>query len=150
MKSSASYMQMGTWIGIVACIIGSGTAIGAVLATAGSIGIYITIGIFIMLAAMFGLFYKLLIAPALNKKRLQKIGIVRKGTIMDVIDTGVTINKNPQVKLILQLKNKIGQQYTAGCNVLVSRINQNCFFPGMEVPVKIDPENEKNIILDLD
>ena len=61
---------MGTWIGIVGCIIGVGTAIGAVLATAGTIGIYVTVGIFIILAAMFGLFYKLLIAPALNRKRL--------------------------------------------------------------------------------
>ena len=149
MKSSASYMQMGTWIGIVGCIIGVGTAIGAVLATAGTIGIYVTVGIFIILAAMFGLFYKLLIAPALNRKRLLKIGIARIATVMDVIDTGVTINKNPQVKLIVQLKNKTGQPYMAGCDVLVSRINPNCFFPGMEVPVKIDPENEKNIILDL-
>ena len=40
-------MRTGTWIGIVGGIIGAATAVGAVLATAGSIAIYIVAGIVI-------------------------------------------------------------------------------------------------------
>jgi len=66
-----------------------------------------------------------------------------------VKDTGVTINNNPQVKLKLEVKNSLGQKYTTDCRVLVSRINPNAFLPGMEIPVKIDPKNEMNVVFDV-
>jgi hypothetical protein len=71
-----------------------------------------------------------------------------KATITEVRDTGVTINNNPQVKLILEVKNSFGQRYTTQTRVLVSRINANAYMPGMEVPVKIDPKNEMNVVID--
>jgi hypothetical protein len=84
----------------------------------------------------------------INAARLQKTGLPGKATILEVKDTGVTINNNPQVKLILEVKNSFGQKYTTQCRLLVSRINPNAFMPGMEVPVKIDPKNEQNVVID--
>jgi hypothetical protein len=79
---------------------------------------------------------------------LQKIGLPGKATITEVKDTGVTINNNPQVKLMMEVKNSYGQKYNAQCRVLVSRINPNMFMPGMEIPVLIDPKNEQNVVID--
>jgi hypothetical protein len=141
-------MNAGIWIGIVGGIVGLLVGIIAVVTTAGTLGIYIALGMLIIFGGMFYLFYRLFFKPMINASRLQKTGIPGKATILEVKDTGVTINNNPQVKLMLEVKNSFGQKYTTQCRVQVSRINPNMFMPGMEVPVLIDPKNEQNVIID--
>ena len=141
-------MNAGAWIGIIGGIIGLLVGIGAVVTTTGSMGIYIAGGMIILFGGMFYLFYRLFFKGMINTARLQKTGIPGRATILEVRDTGVTINNNPQVKLILEVKNSLGQKYSAQARVLVSRINPNAYAPGMEVPVKIDPKNEMNVVID--
>lgn len=141
-------MNAGMWIGIIGGLIGLIVGIGAVVATAGQSGIYIGMGMLVLFGGMFYLFYRLFFKPLINTARLQKTGLPGKATILEVKDTGVTINNNPQVKLMLEVKNSFGQKYTTQCRVLVSRINPNMFMPGMEVPVLIDPKNEQNVVID--
>jgi hypothetical protein len=50
--------------------------------------------------------------------------------------------------LILEVKNSFGQVYQTQSRVLVSRINPGAYMPGMELPVKIDPKNEMNVVID--
>jgi hypothetical protein len=47
----------------------------------------------------------------------------------------------------MELKNSLGQVYTTGCKTVVSRHSNIFFQPGKEVSVKIDPKNEKNVIV---
>ena len=94
-------------------------------------------------------FYKFFFGPMRNNSRLQKSGISGTGKIIQITDTGVTINKNPQVKLLLEVKNNLGQIYRAECRTMISRINPNIFKPGMSVAIKVDPNNELNVALDL-
>lgn len=49
---------------------------------------------------------------------------------------------------MLELRNQLGQRYNAECRVLVSRLNPNAYTPGMEIAVKIDPNNEQNVVPD--
>ncbi len=141
-------MNAGMWIGIIGGLIGLIVGIGAVIATAGSSAPFITILMIVVFGGMFYLFYRLFFKPMINTARLQKTGLPGKATILEVKDTGVTINNNPQVKLMLEVKNSYGQKYNTQCRVLVSRINPNMFMPGMEVPVLIDPKNEQNVVID--
>ena len=141
-------MNAGAWIGIIGGVIGLLVGVGAVIATAGSAGTYITIGVLAFFGGMFYLFYRLFFKGMINTARLQKTGLSGKATILEIKDTGVTINNSPQVKLTLEVKNNFGQKYTTQCRVLVSRINPNAYMPGMELPVKIDPKNEMNVVID--
>ena len=143
-------MKMNTWawVGIGGGIAGFLIGLISVITTTGQEGIYIAGGMILIFGGVFFLIYKLLIGPMMNVSRLQKTGIAGKALITDVRDTNVTINNNPQVKLTLELKNNFGQKYTTTCRVLVSRLNPFAFHPGMEVPVKIDPRNEKNVVID--
>lgn len=141
-------MNAGTWIGIVGAVVGLLVGVGAVIATAGSMGTYMGIGMLVLFGGMFYLFYRLFFKQLINANRLQKTGLPGIARILEVKDTGVTINNNPQVKLVLEVKNNFGQKYTTQCRVLVSRINPNAYMPGMEIPVKIDPKNEMNVVLD--
>jgi hypothetical protein len=137
------------WIGIGGGIAGLLIGVMSVLMTStDSTGIYIAVGMLAVFGGMFFLFYKLFFGPMFNTARLQKVGIPGKATILEIKDTGVTINNAPQVKLVLEVKNSFGQKYTTTARVLVSRINPFAYQPGMEVPIKIDPKNEKNVALD--
>lgn len=141
-------MNAGAWIGLIGGIVGLLAGIAAVIFTAGQMGIWIAAAMLLLFGGMFYLFYRLFFKPMINANRLQKTGIPGKALILEVKDTGVTINNNPQVKLILEVKNSFGQRYTTACRVLVSRINPGAYIPGMELPVKIDPKNEMNVVLD--
>jgi len=141
-------MNAGIWIGIIGGIIGLLTAIVVVLLTGGKTGIYISLAMLLFFAGIFYLFYRLIFKPMLHAARLQKTGFTGKAKILELRDTGVTINNNPQVKLVLEVKNSFGQKYNAQCRVLVSRLHPRAYQPGMEVPVKIDPKNEKNVVID--
>lgn len=142
-------MNAGAWIGIVGGAVGLLVGIGVVMMTAGSTGIYISLGMLALFGGMFYLFYRIFFKPMINANRLQKIGLPGKARILEVRDTGVTINNNPQVKLILEVKSSLGQTYQAQTRVMVSRINPWAYQPGMEVAVKIDPANEQNVVLDM-
>jgi hypothetical protein len=140
-------MNTATWIGIGAGI--GGLLIGLYAAfTAGGIGNIMGPVFVVVFGGMFFLFWKLFFGPMVNTSRLQKTGIPGKAIVLEVKDTGVTINNNPQVKLLLEIKNSFGQKYNASCRVLVSRINPLAYKPGMEIPVKIDPKNEQNVVVD--
>jgi hypothetical protein len=141
-------MNVGAWIGIIGAIIGILVAIIVVIITASSMGIYIAIGIMVLFGGMFLLFYKLFFGPMINAARLRKTGLPGKARILQVSDTGVTVNNSPLVKLTLEIKNSFGQKYTAYCRVLVPRLNPGAYAPGMELPVKIDPKNEQNVVPD--
>jgi hypothetical protein len=98
---------------------------------------------------LFGfLIYTMIIAPMIKHRRLTRIGIPAIARILQVRDTGITVNNQPQVKLIVEVKNSFGQRYEATLRTLVSRINPYVFQPGMEIPVLVDPKDEKQIIID--
>ncbi len=141
-------MNAGMWIGLAGGLIGIIVAVVSVLAVGGSSGIYIAGGIIVVFGGMMMLFYKLFFGPMINASRLMKTGLPGKATITEVHDTGVTINNNPQVKLMLDVKNQFGQTYSTTIRTLVSRIQPNLYQAGMVVPVKIDPKNEQNVIID--
>jgi hypothetical protein len=140
-------MNAAPWIGLAAGIL---IFVVSMIVGPGSNapGTYIAVGVVSFLAGMGFFFYKILVGPMINARRLSKHGLPGKAKILDVRDTGVTINNNPLVKLTLEVKNSLGQKYTTTCRTLVSRINPSLFQPGMEVPVRIDPKNEQNVIID--
>lgn len=141
-------LNKSAWIGIIGGIIGLLAGVVAVIATAGSKGIYMGVGMLVLFGGMFYFFYRLFFKPLINANRLQKTGLPGTARILKVKDTGMTINNNPMVKLIVEVKTSFGQKYTTECRVLVSRINPNAYSPGMELPVKIDPKNEMNVVID--
>jgi hypothetical protein len=141
-------MNTWAWIAIGGGIAGLLIGVISVLMVGGSEGPLFAAGMLIMFGGIGFMLYKFLFGPMINASRLQKVGLPGRAKILEVRDTGVTINNSPQVKLILEVKDNLGQTYTTHCRVLVSRINPGMYTPGMEVPVKIDPKNEKNVIID--
>ena len=136
-------------IGIIGGIGGVLFGVFAVLRSGDPGKVQIAVAMVVVFGAMGFLLYKFLWQPRFNVRRLQKDGIPGKAKILEVIETNITVNNNPQIKLVMELKNKSGEFYNAQCKTVVSRKSPVFFQPGKEVKVKIDPNNEKNVIIDL-
>lgn len=136
-------------VGILGGIIGVLFAVYAVIKAGGPNSIYIACAMLIVFGGMGFVLNKLLWQPRFNTKRLQKTGIPAKGKILEAHETNITVNNNPQLKLIIELKNNNGEVYTTSCKTIISRLKPLYLQPGKEVGVKIDPKNEKNIIVDV-
>ncbi|MFT3909634.1 MAG: hypothetical protein QM737_09430 [Ferruginibacter sp.] len=141
-------MNAGIWIGIIAGLAGMIIGVTCVLLFAGSIGIYIAAGMVVMFGSIGLLLYKFLFQEMILASRLSKTGKPGKAIIKNVYDTNVTVNNQPQVKLVLELKNSLGQTYIANVRTLVSRIRPDIYRPGMTVRVLIDPNNENKMVID--
>ncbi len=144
-------MRMNTWawVALGAGLAGVLVGVASVIASVpGGDAVFIATGMLAVFGGMAFLFYRLFFAPMINISRLQKKGIPGKATVLAVKDTNVTINNNPQVKLTLEVKDNLGQKYTTTTKVLVSRINPFAYQPGTEVPVRIDPNNDRNVVID--
>jgi len=92
--------------------------------------------------------YKILWQPKINTKRLQKTGIPATAKILKIEETNVAINNNPQIKIIMSVTGEGGGVYTTSCKTIVSKFKPMPYETGKEVQIKIDPNDEKNVILD--
>ena len=134
-------------IGILGGIAGVVIAIISVLRSGGPDKVYIAIAMVIVLGGMGYFINRFLWAPKANLRRLHNTGITGKARILEVHETNISVNNNPQLRLLLEL-NDNGEVYSTDCKTIVSRLNSNYFQPGKEVHVKIDPSDKKNVIID--
>jgi hypothetical protein len=103
--------------------------------------VLLLIGTAVFLAAMFSGF---LTTPG-NYRRIKANGIEAEATILAISDTGVTINKNPYVKLRLRVQPMGMAAYETEVKAMVSRIAIPR--PGEGVRVKFDPNKPEDVIV---
>jgi len=135
-------MNWGMVIGLIGAGIGIVVALIAVIATKSYFGI---IMIVVVVGIMGTVFWKVLFGPMMLSNRLAKNGYATNAKVVQVSDTGVTVNNAPQVKLLLEVTPPNGATYLVECKQLISRLQTSMFQPGMMVPVLIDL-NDKNAI----
>jgi hypothetical protein len=83
-------------------------------------------------------------------RRLQATGLQGAARIVEVWDTGITVNEDPVIGLAVEVSRADGSVYTATIpKSLVSRIDIPHFQPGIVVPVRIDPADESIVALDV-
>jgi hypothetical protein len=83
-------------------------------------------------------------------RRLQETGVPATATIVEVWDTGITVNNDPVIGLKVEVSNADGSVYTATIpKSLVSRIDIPQFQPGSIVAVRVDPGDVSIVALDV-
>jgi hypothetical protein len=68
-----------------------------------------------------------------------KNGVTAPARVLEVHDTGVSVNDNPQVRLLVEVLPKSGSPFQAEVKTLVSRLNAALVQPGIEAVVVYDP-----------
>jgi hypothetical protein len=74
-------------------------------------------------------------------------GIPGRAVITAIRDTGMTVNDNPRVSLTLEVTVGDKAPYTATHDQVISRIAVAGFQPGATVPVRVDPVDERSLII---
>ena len=85
---------------------------------------------------------------AVGNQRLRNEGQRGEAVILDMWDTGTTVNENPLVGFRLQVEPISGAPFEAETENLVSRLDVSQIQPGTRVPVRYDPRTKK-VALDL-
>ena len=80
---------------------------------------------------------------------LQKRGVSAEATILKVWDTGMTVNEDPVVGLLLEVRPSDTGVYQAETKALISRIDVPQFQPGHVIPVRYDPKDPKEVAIDV-
>mgnify|MGYP001766906819 CR=1 FL=1 len=68
-----------------------------------------------------------------------KNGVTAAARVLEVHDTGVSVNDNPQVRLVIEVMPKSGSRFQAQVKTLVSRLEAALVQPGVEAVVVYDP-----------
>jgi hypothetical protein len=74
-----------------------------------------------------------------------KNGVTAEAKVLKVWDTGTTINDNPQIGMLLEIKPQAGPAFQAEAKTLISRLNAALVQPGISATVVYDPENLKRV-----
>jgi len=81
-----------------------------------------------------------------NRKLLQT-GETATAVILELRDTGTTVNDNPQVELVLDVLPTNRSSFRATARTLISRLQTSQVQPGMQVLVKYDPSDPSKVAL---
>lgn len=74
-------------------------------------------------------------------------GVVGQATIDQVVDTGTTVNDNPQVQFGLTVTIPGHEPYSATLTQVVSRLVMGNFQPGATVPVRVSPDDPQTLMI---
>lgn len=74
-------------------------------------------------------------------------GIQGEAEILNREQTGIYINNIPQVKFLLKITTPFDETYQIEYKDAVSMLDLNSINVGAKLPVYVDPNNEKNILL---
>jgi len=84
-----------------------------------------------------------------DAKALQKAGEPAEATIIKIWDTGITINNDPVVGFLLEVRPSGRPAYQAETKLRISRLDISEVQPGTVVAVRIDPQDPKHVALDI-
>jgi hypothetical protein len=93
---------------------------------------------------LWGMFSGFLTTPG-HYRRIKAHGVEADATILAVSDTGVTLNKNPYVRLRLRVQPPGMAMYETEVKAMVSRVSIPR--PGDGVRVKFDPDKPEKVIV---
>ncbi len=82
-------------------------------------------------------------------KELQTSGEAAQAEILKIWDTGMTLNEDPVVGFLLEVRPNGKPVYQAETKLRISRLHVPQVQPGSVVPVRIDPANPNRVSLDI-
>lgn len=80
-------------------------------------------------------------------KRIRRVGRAADALVLDIWDTGITVNDDPVVAFRLEVRPREGSPYEVETRGFVSRLHIPQIQPGATLPVAIDPDDPTKVAL---
>lgn len=82
-------------------------------------------------------------------REIRKVGVAAEATVVDIWDTGVTVNDDPVVGFVLDVTPSDGRPpFQAKTRALVSRLDVPRVQPGARLHVMFDPKDTTRVAVD--
>jgi hypothetical protein len=82
-------------------------------------------------------------------RQIRKTGTPAMAQVLDLRDTGMTLNQNPVVSLRIMVHPEGAPPFEAKMKALVGRLDIPRVQPGATLPVKYDPNDHARVALDI-
>lgn len=80
-------------------------------------------------------------------KRIRRVGQSAEALVLEIRDTGMTVNDDPVVAFRLQVRPISGTPYEVETRGLVGRLDVPQVQPGTVLPVAVDPQDPRKVAL---
>jgi hypothetical protein len=79
---------------------------------------------------------------------LERSGTRAEATVLEIWETGMSVNHDPVVGFLLEVHPQDGEPYQARTKLLISRLSIPQIQPGALLPVRFDPQDPARVSLD--
>lgn len=132
-------MKAGLVIGGLGALIGIGAAFYASPIMAGIMLVILVVSL---------MPFRSVFKNILGKSKLLKEGARGVARVLQISDTGVTVNNSPQVGLQLEVTPQDGLPFTTETRIIVNRLQVHLYQPGMMLNVRYDPQDKSQIAVE--
>lgn len=119
-------------------------------AAAASQGFLLTAAILGFVGIILALIGVRALRAAADAQRVSEVGVAGTAVVTAVTQTGVYINQNPQLEMTLSVNVPGRPAYTAERKEVVPMILLSRVGVGATLPVKIDPQNQADVVIQWD
>jgi hypothetical protein len=105
------------------------------------------VGSLLIMLLVFGRVLLPLLKSSARNSQLIKQGLPAQATILRIWDTGVTVNDNPRVGFLLEVRPMERPAFQAEASMLVSRIAVAQYQPGALVEIRYDPSDSTKVAI---
>ncbi|MCL4870790.1 MAG: hypothetical protein KJ063_17665 [Anaerolineae bacterium] len=123
--------------------------IGGTLAASIGITLIITCGTLLFTGFIIFFVYRTVYGKINQSNKLLATGVPAQARVLQLADTGVRLNDNPQVKLLLEVQPMGQPPYQVEVNSFVSMLKLAQIQPGQIVNVRYDPADPSKVALAL-
>ncbi len=106
-----------------------------------------TVVIGVLTIAIIVIVFRKVGAMSAPNRELLATGESAQATIVNLWDTGTTVNDNPLVGLLLEVRPTSRPPYQVKTSLLISRLQIPQYQPGRVLAVKVDPKNPEKVAI---
>jgi hypothetical protein len=133
-------MYIGTSIGVLGGLLGMVVAIAAAPLFGSLFSLFFIV--------VFGLAFGLPYLRGRKRKQLLITGRQADGKIIEMWDTGVTMNNQPQIGMKIQVTPQTGPPFVSEVIMIISRLQTAYYQVGVNCIVRYDPSNTKTVAIE--
>jgi hypothetical protein len=133
-------MYIGTSIGVLGGLLGMAVAIAAAPLFGSLFSLFFIV--------VFGLAFGLPYLRGRKRKQLLVTGRQADGKIIEMWDTGVTMNNQPQIGMKIQVTPQTGPPFVSEVIMIISRLQTAYYQVGVNCIVRYDPANTKTVAIE--
>jgi len=139
-KGQAIIQKIGITIGIIGGLLGMAVGIAAAPVIGGIMSLFMII--------IFGLAFGPIYLRSRKSRKLLAGGRRANGRIVEMWDTGVTLNKQPQIGLTIEVTPDGEPSFRAEVQIIISRLQTAEYRVGAECVVRYDPDDKKTAAIE--